>query len=92
MQPQQTKLEKWAKILPKGLLTIPKSMRERLNLREGEVVRIRIIGTRAVIEPRETVDEDILTDAQLQRILEKDTLPPAMAKATEKYWSKFNLS
>lgn len=84
-------METWAKLLSKGLLTIPKPMREKLNLQEGEVVKIRVIGKRLVIEPREIADYEIITDGKLKEILEMDILPPKLAKATEKYWSHFNL-
>ena len=88
---QQTKMGSWIKLLSKGLLTIPKPMREQLNLQEGEVVKIRVIGKRLVIEPRELADYKMISDEELNEMIEMDTLPPKLAKATEKYWSDFNL-
>lgn len=84
-------MESWIKILSKGLLTIPKPMREQLNLQEGEVVKIRVIGKRLVIEPRELADYKMMSDEELKEMIEMDTLPLKLAKATEKYWSDFNL-
>jgi len=84
-------METWAKLLSKGLLTIPKPMRKKLNLQEGEVVKIRMIGKRLVIEPRELADYKIISDEELKVMIEMDTLPSQLAKATENYWSRLDL-
>lgn len=39
------------KILPKGLVTIPKKMREEIGLEENGLARIKQEGRRLVLEP-----------------------------------------
>lgn len=53
MQPAVIYQEEWVKILSKGLITIPKSFRDELGLKEGEIAKVKKIGKRLVIEPRE---------------------------------------
>jgi len=53
MQPTIKYQEEWVKILAKGLITIPKSFRDELGLKEGEVAKVKKIGTKIIIEPRE---------------------------------------
>jgi len=85
---QNQKLEEWVKLLSKGLITIPKPMRERLNLQQGEVVKVRLVGKRLVIEPREVADYEVYSDEELQRMLEEDKLSPKLAKQTQSFWNK----
>ncbi|MBI4990906.1 AbrB/MazE/SpoVT family DNA-binding domain-containing protein [Candidatus Gottesmanbacteria bacterium] len=88
MQTSQKTLvqEEWVKILGKGMITIPKSFREELNFREGEVAKIKKIGRRLIIEPRDTADYRIYTDEELQEMLKEDKLPPRLAKKAAKMW------
>lgn len=89
-QPEE-KIEAWVKLLPKGLVTIPKIMRNKLNFQRGEVVKMKLIGKRLVIEPREIADYEIYTDEELNKILEEDKLPKSQALKTASYWKKQNM-
>lgn len=78
--------EEWVKILAKGLVTIPKSFREQLNIREGEVARIRKVGRRLVIEPREIADYEVYSDEELKSMLKEDELPVKITKKVGELW------
>ena len=76
----------WVKILTKGMITIPKSFREELELKEGEVARIKKIGRRLVIEPREVADYEVYGDKELKEMLKEDELPADLAKKAASLW------
>ena len=76
----------WVKILGKGMITIPKFFREELGLREGEVAKIRKIGKRLVIEPREVADYEVYSDLELARMLKEDRLPTKLASKAALFW------
>lgn len=78
--------QEWVKILAKGMITIPKSFREELALREGEVARIKKVGRRLVIEPRDTADYEVYSDKELKDMLKNDRLPPKLAKQAASFW------
>ena len=40
--------EEWVRILGKGMVTIPKSWRDELGLTEGEVVKAKKVGNKAI--------------------------------------------
>lgn len=77
----------WIKILNKGLITIPKNFREEMNLKEGEIARIRRIGKRLIIEPRDIVDYELYTDKEFSSMLKEDKLPANLAKKAASIWS-----
>lgn len=78
--------EEWVKILAKGMITIPKSFREELGIREGEVARIKKIGRRLVIEPRELIDYEVYSDKELREMIKEDKLPSQLAKEAIALW------
>lgn len=84
----QTKLidEEWVKILNKGLMTIPKSMREKVGIKEGEVAKVRRIGRILVIEPRDIADYRIFTDKEIEEWVKNDKLPANLVKKVKDYW------
>ena len=45
--------ETWVKVLGRGVITIPKAMREQVGMREGEIAKARVVGKKIVIEPQE---------------------------------------
>lgn len=77
---KQAVQEEWVKILGKGMITIPKSFRDELNFKEGEVAKIKKIGRRLIIEPRDTVDYRIYSDKELEEMLKENRLPPRISK------------
>lgn len=79
--------EEWIKILGKGMITIPKSFREELGIREGEVAKIKKVGRRLIIEPREATDYEVYSDTELQTMLKEDKLPRDLAKKAASFWA-----
>jgi len=77
----------WVKILSKGLITIPKSFRDALGLKEGEVARVKRTGRRLIIEPREAVDYEVYSDRELKKMLKEDKLSSNLAKKAASIWS-----
>ena len=84
---QNKSLESWVKILSKGLITIPKDIREALGLREGEVAKVRVQGNQLIIESREAADYRVYSTEQIDQMVKEDQLPKAQANELEKYWS-----
>ncbi|MCJ7739942.1 AbrB/MazE/SpoVT family DNA-binding domain-containing protein [Candidatus Microgenomates bacterium] len=78
--------EEWVKILAKGMVTIPKSFRDDLGIREGEIAKIKKIGSRLIIEPRETADYEVYSDNELKEMLQKDKLPQNLAQKAAGFW------
>lgn len=88
MQTSQKALvqEEWVKILGKGMITIPKSFRDELNFKEGDVAKIKKVGRRIIIEPRDETNYRIYSDKELKEMLKEDRLPPRLAKKAAKMW------
>lgn len=78
--------EEWVKVLAKGMITIPKPFREELGIKEGEVARIKKIGSRLVIEPRELVDYEVYSKQEFKNMLKEDRLPVNLAKKAASLW------
>ncbi len=78
--------QEWIKILTKGMITIPKSFRDELSLREGEVARIKKVGRRLIIEPLDVIDYEIYGDKEFKEMLRDDKLPPKLAKQAATFW------
>jgi len=76
----------WIRILSKGMITIPKAFRDGLGIKEGEIVRIKKIGRRLVIEPREIADYEVYSDDELKTMLEEDKLPKKLASEASSLW------
>lgn len=79
----------WVNVLSKGLITIPKKIREEVGMKEGDIAKVRVEGNKIIIEPKEEnlfVEVRNFTTQQLQQWIKEDTLPSGMAKKTEAYW------
>ncbi len=76
----------WVKILSKGMITIPKAFRDGLGIKEGEIARIKKVGQRLIIEPREIVDYEVYSDEELKTMLKEDKLLPKLANEAESLW------
>lgn len=83
---QNDSLGQWVKILSKGLVTIPKSFREELGMKKGEVARIKKVGQRLIIEPREVADYELYSNRELKEMLEDDKLPSKLASEAALFW------
>lgn len=84
--PQTNIQEEWVNILSKGLITIPKKMREIVGIKEGDVVRIKVQNKKIIILPREEVKHREFTKKQIKDWLKEDKLPANLAKKIDKYW------
>jgi len=73
------------KVLKKGIIVIPKALRIEVGLKEGDLVIVKRVGDRIVIEPlerkltlvtvsSELVDKILRELDEEERILEKDKL------------------
>lgn len=86
LQLQQEAPTQWVKILSKGLITIPKSFREELGIKKGEVARMKKVGQRLVIEPREATDYEVYSGRELKEMLRDDKLSAQLAKKAASFW------
>lgn len=59
-QSQSIPQSEWIKISAKGLVTLPKAMREQAGFKEGDVAKATLQGGKIIIEPRENSGADIL--------------------------------
>jgi len=76
MQTQSPRAE-WLKILGNGLVTIPKAMREKAGIKEGDVAKATLVGDKIIIEPRASAqDYRVFTDEQVAQWLKDGTLSP----------------
>ena len=67
----------WVKILGNGLITIPKAMRKKAGIKEGDVAKATLVGNKIIIEPRASVQDDrVFTDEQVAQWLNDDRLSP----------------
>ncbi len=82
-----TQDETWIKILPKGLITIPKKIREKLGLKEGDVAQVKISDNTIVIIPRESVEYRLYTKEEMEQWVKDDELPAKLAKKAQTMWS-----
>jgi len=85
-QAKTTCQDEWVKILSKGLITIPKAFREELGLNEGEIAKIKKIGRRLIIEPREVAEYETYNEKELKKMLKEDKLPANLAKKAASFW------
>ena len=79
--------EAWIKILPKGLITIPKKIREKLSIKEGDVAQINILRNSIVIKPRESAKYRFFTNKEIKQWVKDDKLPVELAKKAQAIWS-----
>ncbi len=75
MQTAKQTNSEWIKISAKGLITLPKKMRESIGLKEGSIAKATLKGSSIVIE---SVDPPfkgrLYTDAQLETWVVEDKL------------------
>lgn len=76
----------WVKVLTKGLVTLPKNFRDSVGIREGDVARIKKVGRRLVIEPRDLADYEVYSNKELTQMLRDDKLPRSLRKKAAKVW------
>lgn len=90
VQTQVKQPEAWIKVLSKGVITIPKDMRQQLGIEEGDVAKAKVVGDKLVIESRKTAQNEelrIYTKEQIDEFVKEDQLPEPLAKKVAKRWS-----
>jgi len=67
-------LEDIVKMQPKGLVTIPKKLRESIGITENDLVRVRTDRGRLTIEPVRTLPYPVrsYTDTELREFIDLD--------------------
>lgn len=82
----QTFSENIIKVLPKGLVTIPKKWRDELGLSENGLARIRKEGRRLVIEPVSVVGYTLrdYSQEEIKQFIKEDRISPQLAKKVKK--------
>lgn len=67
-------LEDIVKMQPKGLVTIPKKLRERVGISENDLVRVRTDRGRLTIEPVRMLPYPVrsYTDSEVREFIELD--------------------
>lgn len=81
--------EEWVNILTKGLITIPKKMRDSLGLKEGDVARMKVEQNRIIIEPRSKKGFEEFrqyTKKQIEEFIREDELDAREQKIAEEFW------
>lgn len=48
----------WAKVLRSGQITFPKEIREKLGIKEGDIVDFEIQGSMVIMRPKVLVDKE----------------------------------
>lgn len=87
--PKISDQEEWLKILTKGMVTIPKSWRDELGIKEGEMVRAKKSANKIIIEQVEKkVPYRLYSQKELQQFLTDDKLPKKLAVKAAKFWDK----
>lgn len=85
-KPQETLI----KVLSKGLIAIPKSFRDKLGLKEGDVAKAKVIDDKLIIQSRKVAqyaDYRVFTKKQIDEWVKEDKLPEPLATQTKNYWS-----
>lgn len=82
-----TQDEAWIKILPKGLITLPKRMREKLDIKAGDIAKVKVSGNSIIIKPRELAEYRLFTDKEIKQWVRDDQLPAKLAKKARAIWS-----
>lgn len=78
----QAATEDIIKILPKGLITIPKKWREDLGFKENSLARVKKEGRRLVLEPIRVVGYPLrdYSKKELRQFLKEDRIDNSLAK------------
>lgn len=89
MQQSQSN-EEFLRILIKGLVTLPKSWREELNLKEGQIVKAKKVAQSIIIEPVESKPSTryrLFSDKEIKQWIKEDKLPRGLAKKAAAFWA-----
>ena len=62
-------------------------MRERLDIKAGDIAKVKILGKTIVIKPREVIEYRLFTNKEIKQWVKDDQLPEALAKKAQDIWS-----
>jgi AbrB family looped-hinge helix DNA binding protein len=66
--------EEWLKVLTKGLITIPKSWRDDLDLKRGNFIKAKKLSRKIILEPLPTpAPYRLYSQKELEQFLKDDT-------------------
>jgi len=74
------------KILPKGLITIPKKLRLDIGLEENGLARIKKEGRRLILEPVNVISYPLreYTTKEIKEFMKADRLTPAQKRKVKR--------
>lgn len=74
------------KILPKGLITIPKKLRQDIGLEENGLARIKKEGKRLILEPVNIVSYPLrdYSTSEINNFMKEDRLSPQLKRRVKK--------
>lgn len=74
------------KILPKGLVTIPKKLRLDIGLEENGLARIKKEGKRLILEPVDIISYPLreYSASEIKQFIKEDRLSSALEKKVKK--------
>ncbi len=74
------------KILPKGLITIPKKLRQDIGLEENGLARIKKEGKRLILEPVDIISYPLreYSASEIKQFIKEDRLSPVLARKVKK--------
>lgn len=74
------------KILPKGLITIPKQWRQELGFEENGLARLRRLGNRLILEPVNVVSYRLrnYSKEEIEQFIKEDRINPVLRRKVKK--------
>lgn len=74
------------KILPKGLVTIPKKLRQDVGLEENGLARIKKEGKRLILEPVSVISYPLrdYSSEEIRQFMKEDRLSPRLKNKVKK--------
>lgn len=75
-------------IFPDGMVYLPKKLREAIGIKIGKTARVKIVGKRLIIEPKEAEAIEVYSDRELTSMLKADRLPKQLAREAAAYWQE----
>ena len=73
-------------VSPRGQITLPKGVRDRLRLGPGSVVLLREEAGKLVLDPAAVVPIEHYSDEQIERLLTEDRVTAADRAAIRRRW------
>lgn len=74
------------KILPKGVITIPKKLRQDVGLEENGLARIKKEGKRLILEPVSIISYPLrdYSEEEIRQFIKEDRISPQLKRKIKK--------